>query len=355
MVELVPWLQRAEVEPLFAAASHSEGLPGWFDAVAATTLAEGESAMMAVHGRAALPVAIGRGGLRALTAPYTTCYVPALQDVSDAYDLGRGLRAVAGGAVRLDAMDAAEPGMTALLQGLGTGMTVAPYQHFANWSEPVGSFERYWQARPSRLKATVRRKAATAHAEFEYIRSGFGAALAAYDTIQRASWKAAEPHPEFLAALVQRLPHAARMGVLTVDGTAVAAQIWLVWSARATIFKLVHRETATALSPGTLLTHRMIETCLSEEAVSVLDFGRGDDAYKRDWMGTRAMRQGAIAADWRCGNGLRTMAAAVLPTLAGHAWRRHLLDNRSRDVAIPARVALASEAERSRVIAAEAS
>jgi hypothetical protein len=355
MLELVPWSDYARVEALLAGAGHAEGLPGWYDALAASTLAPGETAMVARHRRAALPVAIGPEGLRALTAPYTTRYVPVLPDVGSAYELGRRLRTVAGGVVRLEALDPSDPGMAALLQGLGAGLTVATFDKFANWSEAVSSFERYWQARPSRLKATVRRKAAVAEARFTYVGSGFDAALAAYEDIQRASWKGPEPHPDFLATMVQRMSAQVRMGLLAIGGRTVAAQIWLVWGGRATIFKLVHREDAAALSPGTLLTVRMIETCLGEEGVSVLDFGRGDDAYKRDWMATRVMRLGVIAGDWRYGKGLRVIASEVLPTLAGRAWRRHFQRNRPGSPASRDDEALESVKDRGIVNAAEAS
>jgi CelD/BcsL family acetyltransferase involved in cellulose biosynthesis len=154
--------------------------------------------------------------------------------------------------------------------------------------------------------------------------------------------------------MVRNLAPVVRMGLLEIGGRIVAAQIWLVHGGRATIFKLVHREDVAALSPGTLLTHRMIEACLREEAVSVLDFGRGDDAYKRDWMGDRTTRLGIVAADWRHGRGLRTLAADVLPTLAGRAWRRHFGGNRTGAATAPGSKALEGAEDQGRVAAAEA-
>lgn len=347
------------MEPLLAVSSYAEGLPGWFRALAGTTLNAGERAAVvvarAVDGtRAVLPVAIGPAGLRALTAPYTTRYVPFLPYVDIAYEMGRKMRSIAGGAVRLDAVDTSDPGMGALLKGLGESLAVAPYQGFANWYEPVSDFAGYWAKRPSRLRATVRRKSTATAARFIYLRDSFDAALAEYDAIQRASWKSAEPHPDFLAAMVRALAPVVRMGLFEIEGRMVAAQIWLVHGRRATIFKLVHREDAAALSPGTLLTHRMIETCLREEAVTMLDFGRGDDTYKRDWMGCCTTRLGVIAADWRHGKGLRTLAADVLPTLAGRAWRRHFGANRIGSVAAPRYEALDGTEDQGRVAAAEA-
>jgi CelD/BcsL family acetyltransferase involved in cellulose biosynthesis len=359
MIDTIAWSELSRVESLLAEGSHAEGLPGWFEALAETTLDAGERAAIVVSRaggapKAALPVAIGPSGIRGLTAPYTTRYAPPLPDVDSAYEMGRQMRGVAGGAVRLDAIDRSDPGMAAFLKGLGENFATASYQGFVNWSEPVADFAGYWARRPSRLRTTVRRKSAAAAATFTYLRDGFGPALAHYEAIQRASWKGPEPHPAFLATMVQRLAPAVRMGLLEIEGRMVAAQIWLVHGGRATIFKLVHREDAAALSPGTLLTHRMIETCLREEGVSMLDFGRGDDTYKRDWMGVCTTRIGVIAADWRYGNGLRTLAADVLPTLAGRAWRRHFGPNRAGSVATPEGDALEGTRDQGRVVAAEA-
>jgi hypothetical protein len=360
MIDIIPWSELSRAEILLAESSHAEGLPGWFHTLAETTLDAGERAAIVIaHARdvpkAALPVAIGPSGLRGLTAPYTTRYTPALPDVDSAYETGLRMRAIAGGAVRLDAIDRSDPGMAALLKGLGETLATASYRGFVNWSEPVADFAGYWARRPSRLRTTVRRKsAAAAAATFTYLRDGFDPALAHYEAIQRASWKGPEPHPAFLAMMVRRLAPAVRMGLLEMEGRMVAAQIWLVHGGRATIFKLVHREDAAALSPGTLLTHRMIETCLREESVSMLDFGRGDDAYKRDWMSVGTTRLGVIAADWRYGNGLRTLASDVLPTLAGRAWRRHFGSNREGSAATPDCEALADSRDRGRVAAAEA-
>jgi hypothetical protein len=326
-MKLLPWSEFARIEPLFAGSGNAEGLPGWYATLIETTLAAGEMPVCAVaeSGQtvtAAIPLVVTARGLRALTAPYTTRFVPFLPDVSSAHKIGSGLRAVASGRVWLDGLDAADACHQALAAGLGRTMVTATYQGFANWTAPVDDFAAYWQSRPARLRSTVKRKAAAAKARFHYLNGNFEAALRDYEAIRAASWKAAEPHPAFLAALVQNLAPVVRMGLLEIGDRPVAAQIWLVHGGRATIFKLVHRDDTAALSPGTLLTNRMIEACLQREAVRVLDFGRGDDAYKRDWMTARSTRLGVIAADWRRAQGLRSIATEILPTVAGCAWRR---------------------------------
>ena len=82
------------------------------------------------------------------------------------------------------------------------------------------------------------------------------------------------------------------------------------------------------------MTRAMIERCMAEDRVILLDFGRGDDGYKRDWMGVRTTRLGVIAGDWHHLRGLRTIATEILPTWAGARWR-HLTKKRDGSVAAP--------------------
>jgi CelD/BcsL family acetyltransferase involved in cellulose biosynthesis len=92
-----------------------------------------------------------------------------------------------------------------------------------------------------------------------------------------------------------------RLGVLRAraDGAPLAAQYWILdrGGQRATVLKLAHVETQRAASPGTVLTALMIRELVREDGVSELDFGRGDDAYKRLWAGQRRQRIGVLLAD----------------------------------------------------------
>ena len=121
-----------------------------------------------------------------------------------------------------------------------------------------------------------------------------------------------------------------RLGIMTLAGRPVAAQIWLVCRRKATIFKLAHRQDAADHSPGTLLTDRMVETLVREECLEEIDFGRGGDAYKRDWLDRERSRMGVIMANWRSRQGLWTITSEVLPTRLS-AVLRHGLDR----VALP--------------------
>ena len=78
-----------------------------------------------------------------------------------------------------------------------------------------------------------------------------------------------------------------RLGVARKDGRPLAVQLWLVEHGEATIHKLAYREDAKELSPGTILGEAMFRRAIDQDRVKVIDYGTGDDAYKRDWMDER--------------------------------------------------------------------
>ena len=78
-----------------------------------------------------------------------------------------------------------------------------------------------------------------------------------------------------------------RLGIARKDGRPVAAQLWLVENRQATIHKLAYREDMKALSPGTILGEAMFRRALDVDRVEAIDYGTGDDPYKRDWMAER--------------------------------------------------------------------
>ena len=66
----------------------------------------------------------------------------------------------------------------------------------------------------------------------------------------------------------------------------MAAQLWTIENGAAFIHKLAHNPAADTLSPGTLLTRAMFLAAIDQDRVGLIDFGTGDDRYKRDWVDT---------------------------------------------------------------------
>ena len=332
-IKILSLTDLSECEGLFENPHSAEGSLGWFRCLAETTLEPAEEAVFAVAfeggaAKAALPLARRGGVLRGLTAPYTTRYVPAFADAQWARYLGAHAKSFVTGSVQIDALDPADHNMAAFLDGLSSsGLFAAQYWNFANYYEKIFNFESYWLGRPTKLKSTVRRKLAQAAAEqveFRCYRSGLADAVQIYEEVYGASWKQAEPHPTFIRTMVENVGQHGfvRIGIMSLRGAPVAAQIWLVCGSKATIFKLAHREDVKELSPGTLLTHWMAATLIRDERLTEIDFGRGSDAYKRDWLSESKTRIGVVAGRWNTLAGLRTIAAEVLPTRMSSVLRQ---------------------------------
>ncbi|WP_207479339.1 GNAT family N-acetyltransferase [Arenibaculum pallidiluteum] len=310
----------------------------WFEILAGTCLPPGSSVQIHLvcdGGGPLLALPMAREGalLGAIANFYTCRFGPPRREDDDggsalaeavehwARALRRGSERP--GRLRFQALD--DPGP--LRAGLRrAGWLTETWPHFGNWYQPVAGigFGDYWSGRPQRLRNTVARKAralgrAGHRAEFAVVTDP-ERAVALYETVYAQSWKAPEPHPGFMPALIRRgMPlGAVRVGAMTIDGEPAAAQVWLVWRRRATIFKLAYAESFGRWSPGSLLTRHMMEDLLEQGAADEVDFGCGDDPYKQDWLPNRRQRWGLAAYDPATLSGLSGAARNLLPRL----WRR---------------------------------
>ena len=264
------------------------------------------------------PMLRGRHRLASFTTPYTCLYQPAIQgDVTAiAAALGRFCRAA--GTCRIDAVPAEWPDLPAFLAGVRqAGLVPLRFDHFGNWSEDVGGkdWPAYLAERPGALRETIRRRLrraeATADSRFDvYVApEDMDRAASAFESVYARSWKEPEPYPAFNVALMRALAPSGvvRMGVWSIGETPVAAQFWVVRDGSAIVLKLAHDEAFKAHSPGTVLTALMVRHLLARDSVRRIDFGRGDDAYKRGWASERRQRIGLMLANPWSVSGLREL------------------------------------------------
>lgn len=174
--------------------------------------------------------------------------------------------------------------LKAAFQQAGWLVAVEPCDH--NHILPVAgrSFAEYWNGRPGQMRTTLKRKAKKV--EVEIYERFDRVAWAEYEAIYGESWKPEEGDPALLRRFAESEGAGGRirLGIARHEGEAVAAQFWTVESGTAYIHKLAHRESAKALSPGTTLSAALFERVIDVDKVELVDFGTGDDAYKRDWM-----------------------------------------------------------------------
>jgi hypothetical protein len=322
----------AEIEtlPADARAVFRSGLfdsVAWYGTVIETALPPGARPAFVVVGTPAaaiFPMLMGPlGAASSLTTPYTCLWAPlSLPGANGAVLRAAGTALSAWckphGAVRLDSLDLADPSWPDLLAGIRAGgMIPLAFNHFGNWHTDVAGtdFAAYLAARPGALRSTLKRRGDRLAADGAALRVVTGGAelpgaIAGYQSVYERSWKDEEPYPAFNPALMRACAAdgSLRLGLLERGGTVLAAQFWVVRDGVATVLKLAYDNAEKAASPGTVLTGLMIQHLMTHETLTSLDFGRGDDSYKRDWTGSRRQRSGVMLANPRHPAGIMALA-----------------------------------------------
>ncbi len=308
----------------------------WWRTVADTAMPDGSRARFVLVRQDGVPLLLlplrmgrGRDAAGSLTTPYTTLFQPPCLRLDRLVDAGLALGRRLPPVLRLDALDPGWAGWEPLLRGLRrAGRRHAWFAGFGNWHERLDGrdWAGYLADRPGALRETIRRRLGRAERDPDttIVLATDPAAvpghLAEYEAVHAASWKAPEPFPGFAARFTTEAARAGvlRIAVLRRQGRPVAAQYWTVERGHAILHKLAHDENSRTQSPGTVLTAWTIRRLIDEEQVTMLDFGRGDDAYKRGWAAERRQRDGLVVADPLHPPG----AAALLRQVAGDALRR---------------------------------
>ena len=195
------------------------------------------------------------------------------------------------------------------------GYAVDRYFCFGNWYLQVGgrAFAAYFQMLPSALRHSIARgqRRLSRQGAWQVViqqlpDASLEAAIGDFVAVYEKSWKGPEPNRQFIPALARVAAGQGwlRLGVLRLDGQAIAAQLWLVHGGKAAIFKLAYVEGFERFSAGSVLTAALMQHVLDVDQVQEVDYLTGDDAYKRDWMSHRRERWGLVAFDRRTPSGL---------------------------------------------------
>jgi hypothetical protein len=160
-------------------------------------------------------------------------------------------------------------------------------------------YAQYMAGRPGPLRTTLKRK--TRHLNVEIYTVFQDDIWQIYEHVYGESWKPEEGDPALLRAFAQAESAKGhfRLAIARHEGAPVAAQFWTVQDNTAWIHKLAHLESAKPLSPGTVLTAALMARVIDRDGVQVVDFGTGNDPYKRDWM--EQVRPRYSISCWRAG------------------------------------------------------
>jgi len=266
----------------------------WFDLLAAHGFA-GQGRFDA-HGQtdtatALLPLRIEKPGhLVGLTNWYSFAIRPLYTGASNhgaaLFDLFRGLRSQAARLSLYPVRDDEHQAIISALRSAGWWVrsTAAGDRHWLDLGDM--DHDAWWASRPGALRNTVQRKAKKRIVDIQLLTAFDPGSWAAYEQIYAASWKPDEGHPALLRAFAEAegVGGRLRMGIARIDGTPVAAQYWTVEDGTAFIHKLAHVEDSLKASPGTLLSAALFRHVIEVDGVKRVDFGTGNDGYKRDWM-----------------------------------------------------------------------
>ena len=224
--------------------------------------------------------------------------------------------------VRFDSMDPDNPDFRALETALAAnGYRTHRAFSFVNWYEPCRdvSYEAYVASLSGKMRNLIGRRTRKLERESDIRwtltdgtddKDGFEQAMAAYWKIYDGSWKIPESYPDFIDGFVAACIEAGtlRLGILYVDDEPAAAQICTVTNGEATIYKLAYDEKFKNLSVGSVLTAKIMQQVLDADQPHTVDFGYGNDPYKKDWTRQRRDRMGLTG--FRIARPLGAIAAA---------------------------------------------
>jgi hypothetical protein len=291
------------------------------------------------HPIAALPIVVTKGKLgwhiKALGNCYTSLYAPSIAPWMKYRDFAPLLNAAMQAhapvaSMRFEPMDPESIPYRRVWNALqANGLATFNFFCFGNWYlTGLSNWQNYLLGRDGKLRSNIKRmsaKFAAAGGTLELVQGGaeLDRGLAAYEKLYALSWKWPEPYPTFMPGLIRTCAElgSLRLGLAWLDGTPIAAQVWVVANGKANIYKLAYDEAYKAHGSGTVLTAMMLEHAIEKDSVDEVDYFAGDDPYKKSWMSDRRERWGIVAYNPTsiggfCGLIEEILGRALKPTIA---------------------------------------
>lgn len=153
------------------------------------------------------------------------------------------------------------------------------------------TYENYIKHSPSRIKDIQRKerrlkKNHTVQFKIWCDETDIEICIKDYFRVYDNSWKDEENYPGFIPDLIKLCAQKKmlRLGILYIDDVPAAAQFNIFHDNTTLIYKLSYREDHKKLSAGAVLSFKMMEYAFDKDKSQEIDYGCGDDAYKKEWM-----------------------------------------------------------------------
>ena len=174
------------------------------------------------------------------------------------------------------------------------------YSVIGHWFvDQLSDYSQYLAALPGKLRSTLKRKSKKLYGEnsveikMALNEEDFSTMFVDYQQVYQKSWKGEEASYTFiqqicLAALKE---NKLRFAGMYIEGKIAAAQIWFLQNGTASIFKLAYAPEFSHYSVGSIVTAALCEHVIEQDKCHTIEFGCGNEHYKRDWMSKNSERK----------------------------------------------------------------
>jgi CelD/BcsL family acetyltransferase involved in cellulose biosynthesis len=107
-----------------------------------------------------------------------------------------------------------------------------------------------------------------------------------FQHVYAKSWKRPERFPKFIPELFRYglAKQQLRVAILYLDGQPVATEVYILFNGQATSYKGGYDPAYKNFSPASVLRVFAVKHLIEVDGVSEIDFGYGDQPYKKNWL-----------------------------------------------------------------------